>query len=81
MQVSAALTVAVRVLVALAAFASVFLAIFWTPGVLLSLFALVYAADSRAFSRAHDPRRRVELLVSSLRRYRGGWLDSPRTTP
>jgi hypothetical protein len=75
------LVAAARVLVALVSFAFVFLAIFWTPAVLLSLFALVYAADSRAFSRAHDSRRRVELLVSSLRRYRGGWLDSPTTAP
>jgi hypothetical protein len=71
--------VAGRMLIALALFISLFLSIFWTPGVLLALFALIYAADSRAFSRAHDPRRQVELLVSSLRRYRGGWLDSPKT--
>ena len=79
MRTATLVIVAGRVLVVLLLFASLFLSIFWTPGVLLSLFALVYAADSRAFSRATDPRRRVELLVSSLRRYRGGWLDSPTT--
>jgi hypothetical protein len=72
--------VAGRVLVVLLFFTALFLSIFWTPGVLLALFALVYAADSRAFSRAPDARRQVELLVSSLRRYRGGWLDSPTTS-
>jgi hypothetical protein len=79
MRAAQLLVVAGRVLLVLLLFSSLFLSIFWTPGVLLSLFALVYAADSRAFSRAHGPRRRVELLVSSLRRYRGGWLDSPTT--
>jgi hypothetical protein len=79
MQARTLVIVAGRVLVALLLFTSLFLTIFWTPGVLLALFALIYAADSRAFSRAHDPRRQVELLVSSLRRYRGGWLDSPKT--
>jgi hypothetical protein len=74
------LVAAGRVLGVLVLFTSLFLAIFWTPGVLLALFALVYAADSRAFSRAHDPRRQVELLLASLRRYRGGWLDSPTTS-
>jgi hypothetical protein len=79
MRATAFIVVAGRVLVVLLLFSSLFLSIFWTPGVLLSLFALVYAADSRAFSRAPDARRRVELLGSSLRRYRGGWLDSPTT--
>jgi hypothetical protein len=79
MRAAALIVVAGRMLVVLLLFSLLFLSIFWTPGVLLSLFALVYAADSRAFSRAPDPRRRVELLVSSLRRYRGGWLDSPTT--
>ncbi len=72
-------TVAARVLGVLLVFSFFFLVLFWTPGVLLALFALVYAADSRAFSHAVDRRRRVELIVASLRRYRGGWLDSPTT--
>lgn len=74
-----ALIVAARVLIALVAFSSFFVSLFWTPGILLALFALVYAADARAFSQAVDRRRRVELIVASLRRYRGGWLDSPTT--
>ena len=73
------LAAAGQAVVALGLFALLFLSIFWTPGVLLALFALVYAADSRAFSQAVDRRRRVELLVASVRRYRGGWLDSPPT--
>jgi hypothetical protein len=76
---AALVPVTVRVVVTLALFASLFLSIFWTPGVLLALFALVYAADARGFSQAVDRRRRVELLVASVRRYRGGWLDSPTT--
>ena len=72
-------TVAARVLGVLLVFSFLCLVLFWTPGILLALFALVYAADSRAFSQAVDRRRRVELIVASLRRYRGGWLDSPTT--
>lgn len=72
-------TVAARVLVTLLLFASLFLAVFWAPGILLALFALAFTADARAFSQAVDPRRRSQLIVTSLRRYRGGWLDSPTT--
>jgi hypothetical protein len=78
--VTALAVVVGRVALALALFSALFLSLFWTPGVLLSLFALVLAADARAFSQAVDRTRRGEQLVASMRRYRGGWIDSPTTT-
>jgi hypothetical protein len=75
----ALLIVAGRLTLTASLFVVLFLSIFWTPGLLLAFFALAYAADTRAFSPAADRRRRAELLVASLRRYRGGWLDSPTT--
>jgi len=60
----------------LALFAGVFLSIFWTPGVLLGLFALAYAADSRTLSTARDPATRRAQNAEAARRYTDGWLDS-----
>ena len=61
---------------ALTLFAAVFLSIFWTPGVLLGLFALAYAADSRTLTTALDPATRHAQNVDAARRYTDGWLDS-----
>lgn len=68
-----------RIVAVLLLFGALFVSIFWTPGVLLALFALAYAADSRALSQVLERRRRRDLVLASLRRYRGGWLDSPTT--
>ena len=66
-----------RIGLTLALFVLLFLAIFWSPGVLLGLFALAYAADSRSFSHSHDPSVRRARVLRAASRYRGGWLDSP----
>jgi hypothetical protein len=65
-----------HIVASLALFAGVFLTMFWTPGVLLALFALAYAADSRTLSTALDPATRHAQNVEAARRYAGGWLDS-----
>jgi hypothetical protein len=65
-----------RIVASLALFAGVFLTLFWTPGVLLALFALAYAADSRTLSTALDPATRHAQNSEAARHYSGGWLDS-----
>ena len=62
--------------VALVLFVAVFLAVFWTPGVLLGVFVLVAVADSRTLSQAHDFRQRVRRNRHAAAVYRGGRLES-----
>jgi hypothetical protein len=66
-----------RIGVVLSLFLCLFFAVFWSPGVLLGLFAIAYAADSRMFSHALDPRVRHARNLRAAARYRGGRLDSP----
>ena len=66
-----------RIGVTLTFFVLLVLAVFWSPGVLLGLFAVAYAADSRSFSHALDPRVRRARNLEAAARYRGGWIDSP----
>ena len=68
---------ATGLVVFLSLFAAVFLAIFWTPGLLLGLFVVAYAADSRTFSQSLDPQVRRARVAEAAVRLRGGWLDSP----
>jgi O-antigen/teichoic acid export membrane protein len=72
-----AIAVVVNVLLTLLFFVGVFLAIFWTPGLLLGLFVVAYAADSRTFSQSLDPQVRRARVAEAAVRLRGGWLDSP----
>jgi hypothetical protein len=65
-----------KLLATLALFGGLFLAVFWTPGLLLGLFVAAIAADSRAFSQVLSRERRRAQLSELVRRYRGGWLDS-----
>ena len=60
----------------LALFGGLFLAVFWTPGLLLGLFVAAIAADTRAFSEVLSRERRLAQVSEVARRYRGGWLDS-----
>lgn len=71
----------VNVLASLALFAGCFLAIFWTPGLLLSLFAAAYAADSNALTQNLDRRRRLRAVAFETRLYRGGWVGSAASRP
>jgi hypothetical protein len=65
------------IVVFLTLFAGVFLAVFWTPGLLLGLFVVAYAADARSFSQSHDPEVRRARVAEAAARLRGGWLHSP----
>ena len=65
-----------KLLATLALFAGLFLAVFWTPGLLLGLFVAAIAADTRAFSQVLSRERRLAELSELVRRHRGGWLDS-----
>jgi hypothetical protein len=66
----------VNVLASFVLFVGVFLAFFWTPGLLLALFAAAFVADTQAFSHVRGRTRRAAQLSQAARRYRGGWLDS-----
>ena len=65
-----------KLLATLALFGGLFLALFWTPGLLLGVFVAAIAADPRAFSQALSRERRRAQLSALVRRYRGGWLES-----
>ena len=66
----------VRALGALILFAALFLALFWTPAVLLSAFAAGVAASASALSQTFDRGRRRIVIVREARAFRGGWFDS-----
>lgn len=70
-----------RLLVSAGLFAGLMLAVFWTPGLVLGLFALAYAADSNALSQSVDRRRRLRQLRLAARAGRGGWTDSAAARP
>lgn len=68
--------IALNIVVALTLFTGLFLGVFWTPGLLLSLFAAAYAADANALSYGADRARRLRTVALEARTRRGGWLDS-----
>ena len=70
------LALTLRILATTVLFAGLFLALFWTPGLLLGLFAAAVAADTRAFSQVLTRERRLAQVSENARRFRGGWLDS-----
>lgn len=72
-----ALGVAVRTVAALTCFVALFGAIFWSPGLLLGLFALAFAADAQTLSHALERHRRRARMIHTARVARGGWLRSP----
>lgn len=71
--------IVLNILVSLTLFTALFLGIFWTPGLLLGLFAAAYAADANAFSQTVDRARRLRSVGAAARLRRGGWLDSAAT--
>ncbi len=75
------LRIVLNIVVSLTLFTGLFLGIFWTPGLLLGLFATAYAADSNAFSQGADRARRLRSVALGARLQRGGWLDSSATRP
>ena len=70
------LQIALNMLVSLGMFVALFLAVFWTPGLVLGVFALGFAADSNALSQMLDRRRRLREVLALARAARGGWTDS-----
>lgn len=76
-----ALAIVVNILVSLGLFVGLFLAVFWTPGLVLGLFALAFAADSNALSQLLDTRRRLRTVRVGARAARGGWTDSVAARP
>jgi hypothetical protein len=60
-------------------FAALFVGVFWTPGLLLALFSLAFAADTRTFSQAVERERRQAVITEQARALRGGWIDSLAT--
>ena len=75
------LAILLNLLVSLGLFVGLFLAVFWTPGLVLGLFALAYAADSNALSQIVDRRRRLRQMRATARATRGGWTDSAAARP
>ena len=73
--------IVLHLLLSLGLFVGLFLAVFWTPALVLGLFALAYAADSNALSQIVDGRRRLRRTAASARAARGGWTDSAATRP
>jgi hypothetical protein len=71
----------VNVAVALGLFVLLYLAVIWSPGLILGVFALAFAADSNAVSQVFDRRRRVRAAVAQARTQRGGWTDSAAARP
>ncbi len=76
-----ALAIVVNILVSLGLFIGLFLAVFWTPGLVLGLFALGYAADSNALSQVVDRGRRLAETRAVARVASGGWTDSAAARP
>lgn len=70
-----------NLLVSLGLFMALFLAVFWTPGLVLGLFATAYAADSNALSQMVDRRRRLRDVRDAARVVQGGWTDSAAARP
>jgi hypothetical protein len=68
--------IALNIVVSLGLFTGLFLGVFWTPGLLLGLFATAYAADSNALSQGVDRAKRLRAVALEARTRRGGWLDS-----
>lgn len=75
------LQIVLNILVSLALFVGLFLAVFWTPGLVLGIFALGYAADSNALSQILDRGRRLREVHALARAARGGWTDSAVSRP
>lgn len=76
-----ALAIVFNILVSLGLFVGLFLAVFWTPGLVLGLFALGYAADSNALTQVVDRGRRLAETQRIARTARGGWTDSAAARP
>lgn len=76
-----ALAIIFNILVSLGLFVGLFLAVFWTPGLILGLFALGYAADSNALSQVVDRGRRLAETRAVARVAGGGWTDSAAARP
>ena len=70
-----------NLLLALGMFVALFLAVFWTPGLVLGIFATAYAADSNALSQLIDRRRRLRDVRDAARIVNGGWTDSAAARP
>lgn len=75
------LQIVLNILVSLGLFFGLFLAVFWTPGLVLGLFALGYAADSNALSQMLDRGRRLRDVHALARAAHGGWTDSAVSRP
>lgn len=75
------LQIALNIVVSLGLFVGLFLAVFWTPGLVLGLFALGYAADSNALAQTLDRRRRLREVHALARTAHGGWIDSAVSRP
>lgn len=75
------LQIVLNMLVSLGMFVALFLAVFWTPGLVLGIFALGFAADSNALSQMLDRRRRLREVHALARAARGGWTDSAVSRP
>ena len=75
------LAMVVNIVVSLALFVGLFLAVFWTPGLVLGLFAAAYAADSNALTHLVDRGRRLREVEAEARVSRGGWISSVATRP
>ena len=69
----------IRVAAVLGFLTAFFMALFWTPGVLLAAFAVGFAADSRALSETLDRYLRSTQIADEARAFRGGWADSKMT--
>jgi len=75
------LAIVINILVSLGLFVGLFLAVFWTPGLVLGVFALGYAADSNALSQVVDRARRLAETRAIARVASGGWTDSAAARP
>lgn len=75
------LAIVVNLLLSLALFVGLLLAVFWTPGLALGLFAIAYAADSNALSQIVDRHRRLRDMRIAARSTRGGWTESTAARP
>lgn len=75
------LAIVLHLAVSLVLFVLLFLAVFWTPGLVLGLFASAYAADSNALSQLVDRRRRLRQVQVDARVSLGGWTTSAAVRP
>lgn len=70
-----------NLLLSLGLFVALFLAVFWTPGLVLGLFAAAYAADSNALPQIVDRHRRLRDVRAAARAAHGGWTNSVAARP